>query len=82
MRYADFSEKEPSLENAQISMFSWEGFAAMGIPLISCRILLGRLKKIHSALSIKLLAGSLSSPSFKGPSICCLSSPEGSQKSA
>ena len=54
----------------------------MGMPLISWRILSGRVKKIHSALFIRLLAKILSSPTFKGPSICCLRCPKGSQKSA
>ena len=81
MRYADLRENEPSLENAQIRMSSWEGFAAMGMPLISCKILSGRSNEIHSTLAIKLLAKRLSSPSVKGPAICYLSGPEGSQKS-
>ena len=81
MRYADLRENEPSLENAQIRMSSWEGFAAMGMPLISCKILSGRSNEIHSTQEIKLLAKRLSSPLVKGPVIYCLSGPEGSQKS-
>ena len=36
---------------------------------------------MHSTLFIRFLAEILSSPSFKGPSICYLRGPEGSQKS-
>ena len=80
--YAEFREKLPSFEKAQMSISSQAVFEARGMPLISYRIKSGRTNEIFLPSEKNSLTNKLPSPSAKGPWVWFLSNLEVSQKSS